>query len=309
MSAGDTLLRLVVVNQARKRHLGRFGIRPHHVSRARPVGSVAARSRAGAREGGLEWLKLLHATVVRPGAHIARQSGVSHARLHLQRASHSADVPHERSLLQTFFSRHAAHAGAASGMLMYAAKPPQLRPHCVSQFLARQALRAETGAELPVGTGLSMVHLDRQAGSPLHAPRQRSYGAQRSGSAAHADDSAQQFAPTHEAHALVPYGKPQTDGVRSAGRVVRDADELAAREGAAGRGERHDRRRSDRPGRVLLDDARRRVPRWPTTWRHEYGQEEAREYRESEPAVPEAEHRARLPCERQRGIAQAPSQV
>jgi hypothetical protein len=97
---------------------------------------------------------------------------------------------------------------------MYAATEPQVSPHAVSQFEARQTLSAETSLDVP--TGLSPMHRERHPGSPLHLPRQVWYAAQ-AGSAAHVVDSAQQLAWRHEAHALVPYGKPQRVEVRSVG--------------------------------------------------------------------------------------------
>jgi hypothetical protein len=50
----------------------------------------------------------------------------------------------------------------------------------------------------------------------LHSPRHWKYAAHGT-SAAHAVDSAQQLVLTHEAHTLVPYGKPQRVEVRSSG--------------------------------------------------------------------------------------------
>src|ERR1700677_887602 len=89
---------------------------------------------------------------------------------------------------------------------------PQLRPHGASHFEARHALKDETPLEVP--TRLSIVHRDRHARSPLHVPRQPSY-AEHTGSAAHVAVSAEQLILTHEAHAVVPYGRPATVDVRS----------------------------------------------------------------------------------------------
>jgi hypothetical protein len=82
----------------------------------------------------------------------------------------------------------------------------------VSHREARHALKAETSLAVPVG--LSIVHCDRQAGSPSHRPRHAAYAAH-TGSAAHVVDSAQQLVSTHEAQPFVPYGKPQALVTRS----------------------------------------------------------------------------------------------
>jgi hypothetical protein len=63
---------------------------------------------------------------------------------------------------------------------------------------------------------VSIVHCDRHFESPLQAPRHDSYG-EHTGSVEQAVDSAQQFVLAHEAHRLVPYGKPQRVEVKSVG--------------------------------------------------------------------------------------------
>jgi hypothetical protein len=98
-----------------------------------------------------------------------------HASRHRQNASHSADDPQVRASSHALLvAMHFWQAGAASGSLRYPAKPPQERPHAVSQVDERHALSADTGAALAAGTGWSIVQFDRQAGSPLHAPKQLS---------------------------------------------------------------------------------------------------------------------------------------
>ena len=60
------------------------------------------------------------------------------------------------------------------------------------------------------------MHFERHAGSPLQAPRQLSY-VEHVASAAHADDSAQQFALAQAAQVVVPYGIPQAVAVSFSG--------------------------------------------------------------------------------------------
>ncbi len=113
------------------------------------------------------------------------------------------DAPHARAGAHAFPPvMHSWHAAAFAGSVMYAATPPHGRSHAASQLPARHALSAETSVA-SVPTGWSIVHVDRQTGSPLQAPRQLSY-ALHVVSAAHAADSPLQWSFAQAAHVVVP---------------------------------------------------------------------------------------------------------
>jgi hypothetical protein len=95
---------------------------------------------------------------------------------------------------------HDWHSAAASGFTMPPTKAPHVTPHWVSQRVAMHALSVDTvGAD----EGNSSKHFAQHCGSPLHGPKHFSKAAH-DGSVAHALDSGQQLAETHEAHDVVP---------------------------------------------------------------------------------------------------------
>jgi hypothetical protein len=130
--------------------------------------------------------------------------------MHRTAVSQPTEVAQARVCAQAFGAvRQDWHAAAVLGGKGRPAKPPHVRSHADSHWLAMQTLNALTSA--PVA-GWSMMHCDQQAGSPLHGPKHSWYAAH-DGSPAQAFDSAQQFEWTHAAHAGVPYGKPQSSVV------------------------------------------------------------------------------------------------